>query len=342
MTILALDIGGANIKVVHSDGWAATTPFALWASPAELFAQLHRIVATAPQFDGLAVTMTAELCDCFETKRIGVLHVLAAVENVAARRPVYVWQTTGRFVSLLDARSDPIPCAASNWLALAYHVCGVYPTQTTLLVDTGSTTTDIVVLRAGQPQTIGRTDTDRLISGELVYLGVDRTSLMALGPTIPWADRSCRVMAEHFATTADVFLLTGDVEYESPDRTDTADGRPRTMGCAAARLLRMIGSDLDHHSVSDARQLAGALSSVMTGRLANAITQVTRGLDIEQVVVSGSGEFLAVASARAVFPDVRIHLWSQHVGPQGSTAACARALLYLLSDQASAQDGPEG
>ena len=39
--------------------------------------------------------------------------------------PVKIWTTTGRFVSLEEARRDPMPAAAANWLALAHLVSGV-------------------------------------------------------------------------------------------------------------------------------------------------------------------------------------------------------------------------
>ena len=47
--------------------------------------------------------MTAELADCFRTKREGVDAVLAAVELAAAAIPVHVWQTNGRFVTPSEA-----------------------------------------------------------------------------------------------------------------------------------------------------------------------------------------------------------------------------------------------
>src|SRR5262249_35358507 len=69
--ILGLDIGGANLKLAHSDGTAKTLPFALWKQPRRLPAVLGGAARTVPAFDAVAVTMTGELCDCFATKREG-------------------------------------------------------------------------------------------------------------------------------------------------------------------------------------------------------------------------------------------------------------------------------
>jgi len=67
---LGLDIGGANLKAASSAGEAKTTPFEIWRAPR---ANCHPRFARADRWlprgaDVLAVTMTAELADCFATK----------------------------------------------------------------------------------------------------------------------------------------------------------------------------------------------------------------------------------------------------------------------------------
>src|SRR5947209_18322086 len=76
---IGLDIGGANIKAAHSEGPARTVPFEVWKRPDELGRAIAAIVAALPPSDRAAVTMTAELCDCYPTKQVGVHAVLDAV-----------------------------------------------------------------------------------------------------------------------------------------------------------------------------------------------------------------------------------------------------------------------
>ena len=78
---LALDIGGANLKAAHASGAIRSVPFEVWRRPQDLARALADLVAGFPQFDRVAVTMTAELCDCFATKAEGVRAVLEAVEQ---------------------------------------------------------------------------------------------------------------------------------------------------------------------------------------------------------------------------------------------------------------------
>ena len=101
--------------------------------------------------DLFAVTMTAELSDCFRTKAEGVDFILRAVEDVAGTTPVFVWQTGAEFVTPAVAREIPLLVAASNWHALATWVGRLVPESGALLIDIGSTTTDIIPLLDGVP-----------------------------------------------------------------------------------------------------------------------------------------------------------------------------------------------
>src|SRR5437868_1611557 len=119
MVVLGLDIGGANLKAATADKRAASVPFALWKQPDRLPAVLAELVARFPDADELAVTMTGELCDCFETKRAGVNAILTAVLNVSRSRPIRVWTTDGAFVDTEEARRDHPKVASPRWHALA-------------------------------------------------------------------------------------------------------------------------------------------------------------------------------------------------------------------------------
>ena len=327
---LALDIGGANIKVAHSAGGAWSVPFELWKQPTVLSDRLIGLVEHVPAFDRLAVTLTAELCDCFATKREGVAHVLEAAAAVAGERSIHVWLTEGRFGNEREARARPLLCAAANWHALATFVARTHDRGTSLLIDTGSTTTDIIRLCDGRVAARGLTDTQRLAAGELVYLGATRTPLMALGPAILFDGREVHVMAEHFATTADIFLLTGALA-EQPGCTDTADGRPLTAQHAAARVVRMIGADLEMLGQRDAVRLAEAFVCNVRSHLVDAIHQVLGAEVPERVVVCGRGVALAAEAAETVLAGVPVIDLAHMIGAEASASACAYALVKLLN-----------
>jgi len=136
-------------------------------------------------------------------------------------------------------------------------------------------------------------------------------------------------MAEPFATTADVFLLTGHLP-EDAGRFDTTDGRPALRRYAAARLARMIGGDLEMLTEPDVTRLAEVFAQTAYHRLAQAIKQVLGNRTASRVTVSGSGGFLAAAAAQMTMPGLIPTNLATLIGEEASTAACAYALVQLL------------
>jgi (4-(4-[2-(gamma-L-glutamylamino)ethyl]phenoxymethyl)furan-2-yl)methanamine synthase len=336
MTVLGLDIGGANIKAANQEGNAVSKPFPIWRDPHQLQSVVASILQQFPETTRIALTMTAELADCFATKADGVWFILDAVESAAKnfKASVIVWTIDGRFVPSQVARDLVSRVAAANWHALATW-CGTFvPHGSALLIDIGSTTTDIIRLVDGQPRPTGFTDLGRLQSGELSYSGVWRTPLCAVAHSVPFRDGYCSVAAELFATTVDVYLLLGRIP-EDPQNFDTANGKPVTKSAAYDRIARMLCCDRDELSYQEAVLMAKFLADVQRQRLAGALDRVVVQLPgpCASVVIAGSGSFLARQIAeenRSVSTAKQVSL-SDQLSPEIATAACAYAVARLAT-----------
>ena len=330
MTYLGIDIGGANLKVADGRGWAHAVSFPHWRDPAGLADALAELIRAAPRADGFAVTMTGELADCYQNKAEGVRSILDAVERALPRRPIVVYLVDGRLVSLDEAREAPYLAAASNWHALARFACRLAGDG--LLLDIGSTTTDIVPLADGNPAPAAFSDTERLVAGELVYTGVGRTPICAVVRALPWRGRVCPVAAELFATTADAYLLLGEIT-EEPEASWTADGRPLTAAFARARLARMVCADERSFDERDGAEAAAFVRETQFRQLCGAVGEVVARMarEPECVVVSGSGEWLAGQIARRALGAARVFSLATEIGPVASQCGPAHALAALAS-----------
>jgi probable H4MPT-linked C1 transfer pathway protein len=326
MIVLGLDVGGANVKVATADGRAWGEPFALWKHPDGLAAVLAETIARFPDAETLAVTMTGELCDCYETKREGVNRILDAVEAAADGRPIQVWSTVGRFVPVAEAREQHIKVASANWHALATYVARFVRPSVGLLIDIGSTTTDLILLANGQPVVRGRTDPERLRSGELVYTGVRRTPVFALIPD--------HTAAEFFAKMHDVYLVLGMVDQDAAD-TDTGDGRPATVAYANARLARVLGGDVDTVSSADVIALARQTYAAQREKIVTAARRLVEGQRVDFVLCSGGGEFLARAVVADIASSAEVISLSDRLGPRASICAPAFACAVLATEAES-------
>ncbi len=330
MNWLALDIGGANLKAADGKGFSVSQVFPMWQRSRQLTEALRTIVAGAPRSDHLAATMTGELADCFATKVEGVRFIIDSLGTAADGRHTRIYLNNGLLVSPVVALKQPLLAAAANWHALA-RFAGRYMRQGPgLLVDIGSTTCDIIPLVDGQPVAKAHTDPERMLSGELVYTGVERSPVCALVPAVPWRKQQCPVAQEYFASTWDVYLTLGDLPDE-PKAIHTADNRPATKAAARDRLARSICADREMFDEADALAVAEAVARSQLAKIAIAMGQVIGRLPKppETIVISGRGEFVARRAIERMNLKSKVVSLSVELGPELSQMATAHALAVI-------------
>jgi probable H4MPT-linked C1 transfer pathway protein len=185
--------------------------------------------------------MTGELVDLFANRNEGVEQIIATMSALLMNDEVFIFVGGTGFLPVSQVtRQQYAAIASANWLASA--TLAAQQIGSGLFIDIGSTTTDILLLHNRQVLTEAYTDYQRLRSQELVYTGIVRTAVMAVAQTAMDYGQEVGLMAEYFATMADVYRVTGELN-EAHDQTDTADGADKTVLASAKRLSRMIGCD---------------------------------------------------------------------------------------------------
>lgn len=335
MNWLALDIGGANIKVADGRGFAATYPFALWRHADKLEHELRRIISESPDADHLVATMTGELADCFEGNEQGVSEILDAFQKAADGRHTRVYANDGAMVTPVVAARRYSEVAASNWHALARFSGRFMELGTALLIDVGSTTCDIIPFRDGLPIYTATSDTQRMIRGELVYTGVERSPLCAVISSVPYRDHMCPVAHELFATMLDAYVIIGDLPEDRASH-HTADGRPATKSCSRTRLARAICADHTLFNHRDAVAIAQSAAESQSDLLVAAIEKVVHrcGETPNSIVLSGHGDFLARRALQQIGISATTASLTQQLGRMLSRCATAHALAVIAQEMA--------
>lgn len=300
--VLGWDLGGAHLKVAMAgnNGIARVRqlPCPLWQGIERFDEALVAALARLPKDAKHAVTMTGELADFFPDRARGVRTLIRRFNRYVPPSRTLVYAGYEGFLPPAQAAAMPAAVASANWAASAQLV-GLLRADA-LFVDIGSTTTDIVPVRGGVPVVSGYSDAARLACEELVYSGVVRTPVMALCERIPFGRARIRPMAELFATTADVYRLTGELP-RGADQHPSADNGPKTVRASARRLARMIGHDAASSALADwkrcAKLLAAAQLDVLLGACEKAVlrSKLPAGAP---VVGAGVGSFLARKLAR--------------------------------------------
>jgi len=293
------DIGGAHVKVAAADAdgrvvAALQVPCALWRGLDQLEHALEQALAGLPPAAQArhAATMTGELADLFADREEGVRRIVETLQQRFGAAHLRVFAGGRGFLDPEQALSAPAKVASANWLATAQLIASRIGEA--LLVDIGSTTTDLVAVHNGRVEASGHSDFERLVSGELVYTGVVRTPLMSITDAIEFEGLRVPLMAEHFATTADVYRLTGELD-ERCDQHASADGAEKSPQASARRLARMIGRDAQERPLKSWQALAASFRATQLERIRRAAQQVLLRAAVAPVgvvVSAGSGAFL--------------------------------------------------
>ena len=336
VNIMGWDIGGAHLKAAiiqpSSDIFAVyQRPCQLWKGIDKLHDAVQAIMAesTLP-IARHVLTMTGELVDLFDGRDDGVRHILAAMSRLLPNSELIVYAGKDGLLRIEDIKVSHYPnIASANWLASA--TWAAKKVGGGLFVDIGSTTTDILLLNDGKVLAEGYSDYQRLVSQELIYTGIVRTAIMAVAQSIQDDGKEVGLMAEYFATMADVYRLTGELN-ELHDQTETADGAEKTVSASAKRLARMVGCDYYDTQFYRWQCVAKNLRHQQLARIQSAVErQMARGqlTSNSPLISAGVGRFLAKQIALNLgqpyldFSDLFLVTESQ----RGNTAAdCAPAV----------------
>lgn len=286
--VAGYDVGGAHLKVarVENGRLAGVRQIAcpLWQGLDQLSIALTEAAGLTANADVHAVTMTGELCELFQSRQEGV-RALSRHMAGHVRAPLRVYLGLKGFGDANAAAADPDAAGSANFLATAQTIARVKPHA--LLIDMGSTTTDIIA--CDRPQ--GLTDAERLQTGELVYSGLTRTPVPSVTTRGVLAGQWQGLARDTFATMADVRRVLGELP-DGIDQHATADGRGKSVEDSLTRLARGFGRDGDMHRLREWRVAAAHIRDEQVLSIVDGALQVLSrpGLDVSGgVVAAGIG-----------------------------------------------------
>lgn len=275
------DIGGAHLKVALADGARIVNvrqiPCALWQGMDRLgsaFSDAQDLIARA---DRHAVTMTGELCEIFASRAEGVRAIARYAAGKLGSETLFFAGLSG-FAHQAAVVANPLAAASTNFLATARVVAALRPNA--LLIDMGSTTTDIVAC----DRPLGLSDAERLQTGELVYTGLTRTPVPSVTTRAPLLGQWQGLARDCFATMGDVRRLLGTLP-------EGADADSDTLEITLARFSRGFGRDGELRHIGAWRQAAAYIREQQLQSILDGAAQVLArpGIDVTSAVVAGCG-----------------------------------------------------
>jgi (4-(4-[2-(gamma-L-glutamylamino)ethyl]phenoxymethyl)furan-2-yl)methanamine synthase len=334
--VIGWDIGGAHLKGARLEAGQITAAVQvacpLWLGLDRLdhaFVEAQTALASA---DRHAVTMTGELADAFDSRPEGV-RKLTAIARRALPGDLLVYAGRSGFVDAGAAAGHVEDIASANWHASASLVGQRQGGG--LLVDMGSTTTDLIPIVGGNIHAQGYTDAQRLASGELVYTGLVRSFVMAIAERAPIDGRWLSLMNENFANAADVHRILGLLP-DGVDQHATADGRDKSLAHSIARLARMVGREANDLNQEQWVALAQWFAEAQLRQLTDAAMLILSRPEIPTtlpLIMAGVGDTVIAELARRLHRPLKEFSDGLNVTPTAAAlvrqCAPAVAVAYL-------------
>ena len=276
--VIGWDIGGAHVKAARIEQGRvrdiAQWPCPLWQGLEHVDNAVAQAASRWPDqaHADHAVTMTGEMADLFEHREAGVAAIASRLASHCGERIAFYAGAAG-WVAPESVAAHWEQIASANWFATAQLVASRLPHA--VLVDISSTTTDLIPIQDGRIVARGTDDAERLKSGELVYQGVVRTPLCALGPL--------------------------------HDQQPAADGGAKDRNGTCRRLARMIGRDARDAAGHDWVDFANRWRDAQLAHLSLNLTRVLGRTGLAHnvaLVAAGCGAFLVDALAEPLGRDV--------------------------------------
>jgi len=298
-TYIGWDIGGAHLKMASINHAGAVnfvnqlaTP--LWKGLDSLeyaISEMHKQITE----DSVThtITMTAELADIFKDRKSGVKQLTGFLGSHFDKEDFQLYAGNSGLIKADEANSYITDIASANWHATASFVA--QNIDEGVLIDIGSTTTDIIPFASGQLLNTAYTDHERLRENELVYTGIIRTPVMAVVNKIFCDGQWQNIATENFSTMSDIYRLTGELN-ELDDMMPTADGAGKRPRDSARRLARMVGLDLEdendiHPFVEMAKHITDSHLQIINESLSRVLSR-GESKRTKCLVAAGAGRFL--------------------------------------------------
>ena len=193
-SIIGFDIGGSNIKFAVitpcgekyvARGGIVNAPF----MSMELEHIVNQFLSGVQDDISHIGVITSYPVSCGD-QREGMEKIVNLFQKVVPEKPVFFIDFESRMYPLQEVMSaDPARFAMSNFFGSAY--LGSKIRSNTVVMDTGSTSTDILLIRDNRPVAIGQ-DTNsigRQLTGEMTWTGVLFTPVSSLTEYVPLRGR---------------------------------------------------------------------------------------------------------------------------------------------------------
>ena len=289
MEIIGWDIGGAHIKAskinfVKKKTLTKQLFCPIWININNLNKSILKIKKKLGGCDYHAITMTAELADIFKNRNEGTKKIINILCKAIPEKKIFFYSNLKTFLKKKEALKKTDAINSMNWHATASLISNFYPNC--ILVDMGSSTTDIIPIKKKRIIAKGNNDYKRLVYRELIYFGVIRTPITAI-------EKNKNLIYENFANLGDIYRVLNKLPKKI-DLTPSQDNKSKSKNDSARRIARVFGKDYKKKDFNTWKKLALKIENKQKKILKENINKIRKRNFSSSVPIIGAGigEFL--------------------------------------------------
>lgn len=263
VTFLGIDIGGAHVKTVglceqKKIIFVSQDKVILWKNTELLekyFLKLNKLFGKIR----CGITMTGELCDFFKSRKHGVDKIIKTSKSLKFKTYFF---TNKKENFLRKSKFSSI--ASMNWLATGKFL--EKKIKDALIIDFGSTTTDLIFIKNYKIRNKFFSDFDRINNNELVYTGLTRTPTPFLSNLIVIGKKKYNLASEFFSNTGDLYRIK-KLLPPGVDLLDSADGKSKSFTNSLRRLARNLCLDYKKNNTKILEIVAEKLIEIQMNKI---------------------------------------------------------------------------
>ncbi len=278
------------------------------------------------------ITMTAELCDNFENREQGAKKIKKLLKKLNFKKFFLTNKKKKRF----QRNPQNSKIISMNWLSTADFVA--QKISNCLIIDFGSTTTDLILIKNKKCLNKHFDDFSRLNNYELIYTGLTRTPIMSINNYVKINEKKINIIPELFSNTSDLYRVLKKLPKEV-DQYETLDGRSKSIINSYKRLSRNLGFDYQFKDKRTLDKVCRHLSKIQLQSILNAVKKLLYIKDVNTkipVILCGVGKNVFKNKIAKKFEVIDFSEFlesdNEFIKTSASYNAPATACAFLVSD----------
>lgn len=296
MKVLALDIGGANLKYAIANIKNKEKKIinngitSIYANSLDIFEMKleNSLIELSKGIDKIYFTTTAPLL--YDSLNLGGKRIVKLIkDNVSlSENNIFYYSKNGNFKTLSEFKSRDI-AGCYNWCITRAFIKANCD-KDCLLIDCGSSSTDIVPInlkKSNENYAIH----ERILKNELLYLGMRRTIVQTITNNVLINSNYINVVGEPTTTIGDINYILGYINKEEYSIGTNILTEHILNEKAYFNIARLLCGDLNTFDEKTLKEICKYISSKTVEKIKDAIENVIRdNFDhIPYIVVCGIG-----------------------------------------------------